>query len=987
MTLNRLLTVVGGALVAVLLAGCPVPQIINPPPVTSSCTLNPQCLGATDGGPATQVCEGGQCVPGQCTQDIQDACNNGSIGAAEKPFCCRLGQQCTALRTCEAIADPDAPVGGECISDVECPEIGQFCSGGRCYLAAGKTPCTGSFQCGQGERCDLPHHVCVEDNGGCNFCGQLPELCCDEASDELCDEESHFCIATGDAECDPDAAVDACRDGLKCDDLGRCVQCETDDECGAGTACNVATGRCFSVSLHCESDEDCTSHVGYKCATATQECRLPVCTSDDQCNDERETCDTGTFTCILPPANCAQYQEADEPNDTPDNATAFVGPSYTAQLCRGNSDVISFAVTGSKRYRATVRFPDFNAQQGVVVAMLDGNRTVTSSVTISTEQQVTVSAITSATTTGTYYVRIVGGGTNADLWAYTLTLEETDAPQQADCSAETSSGFEPNGTIPTAYALDGTQPPAPQLFGRCGLGDVDYYKVDVPPLVGMRLDVEFDDGEGDLDIRLLDAANTTTAIDTSTSSGDIETVETTEGPTQLILEVKLRQGATSSLTNQSYTVRVTTVPRPAACAADVGEPDGTVAIAQTVALGAVGTTTNVAAIRCISADTDILKITLPAGLGGTAGISFDHNAGDLRLDLYDAAGAALTSYVSNASTATNGRESIELPQDAAVDRDYFVRVKLSAGTGTTGQAYTFSASTYDAGSCLRSEPVTDDDFAIGRCVGTFTSTTVCNGAVLAEPLVAPALATCAATAVDIAGCATTCGATDQDTYRVGTINNGQLVQATLKFDPLQGALGLGILRQNAQGQVGEVKSASDTDADGTVTISIIAPTVDPLFAREHAVIVKPIGSSGYAAQPYAISIDVGPECTPDDAEPNESPADSTLLRPGASEAAAYDETLSVPSLCGGDVDVYEILAFAGETVTATLTGPAGLVVEIGSRPADLSQPATMITSAPSAPTAATTASVNNATNRQLYFTVKQTDLAVAGAYMLVLQAD
>lgn len=959
---------------ALFAAACPGPNVIDPPAVVNSCTLNSQCDQPDDAGEVQFVCIAGKCEPGECTQDIQPACRADNVAPLEAGFCCKPWQLCSEFAQC--MPDPDSGLGSDCNDDDQCPEIGQFCSGGNCYSPQGREACTATHQCGAGERCDLPHQTCVPDNGGCNFCGaDFPELCCDEANGELCDAETGFCIPPGEIECDED---DDCRAGKHCDDLGRCVQCSSDDDCGTGTACNAATGNCFPIGTFCNNDEDCENYPGRRCATATNECKIPLCEDDGDCPDDRQTCDVSQFSCVLPPANCAELEPETPPNDTPDNATPMSGSSLTARLCRGNTDVVSFPVTGGKRYRARVRFADFNKQQGIVIAMLDENRAVQSSATMTVEQEVTVSAITPAGASGTYYIRLVGNGTLADTWGYTITLEESPAPAQADCDAETTSGIEPNDAVADAHT---TPVGAPTLYGRCGLNDVDYYRVDVPPLVGIRVLVEFDDSEGDLSVRLLDAANTATVLDTSDTPTDIETVETGEGPTALLVEVKLRAGATGSLVEQSYTVNVETVARPAACAADVGEPDGTIADAKELTIGALGETTLKDVIRCIAADADLHKITMPQGRGGTLGIEFTHGQGDLRLDLLDAAGAPLTGFSSNASSPTNGTESMELPQSATGDVVYYARVRLHTGAGQTAQPYTISVSTYDAGACLASEPSTDDEFTQGRCVGTFTTDLPCNGAPLAEPLPETSLATCTATP-STAGCGTTCGATDQDTYRVGTINDGQLLYARLDHDPTAGALGLSIVRRTAQGQIVEVTAASSPDG-GVVEASIIAPTVDPLFAREHAVVVRPLGSAGYAAQPYAIAIDVGPPCTADESEPNATPAQATVLRPNATSTAAYDEVLN-RSLCGGDVDVYEILAFTGETVTAELDGPAGMVVEIGARPTDLSQPATVIDSAAGGEPPA---SVANDSNRQLYFTVKRTDDAAAGAYTLTLHAD
>lgn len=881
----------------------PSTEFIDPPDdqQRSLCEKNSECA---DGF----VCESGQCRQGECTINVQDECNQEDTPEDVAPYCCEIWQLCTTLNRCGP--NPDSPVDTECRVDDDCPGLGEFCSGGTCYATQGRDSCTASFQCPTGERCDRTVFLCVPDIGGCDLADRgFPELACEEG--QLCDTETGFCVDPGGAECTADTVEEDCRANQQCDMFGRCVQCISDEDCGPGTDCNEGTGNCVSTVNTCETDDDCEGE-GRRCSDALGECVRPQCERDADCEDSREICDLAGFICILPPAVCEG--EMDEPNDSAGSATD-IADGYAGTICRGNTDFLGFDINPDKRYRVTVGFPDFNTE-GIQVALFDTQGLVIDTASFgSFDDEVVVTGISGVDETGQFQLRIVGGGTEEDIWSYSIGIEETAAPMQVDCS-DTAANGEPNDAFGDAFSLTAGDS---RSFGRCGASDIDYYVVTVPPLNGIEVTVEHETEDGDLDVYLYDELDGD-SVDSSTSGNAVEKVEAPEGATTFYIKVQLWSGDSDANTNQTYTLTVNAIPRPAACDADINEPDSELANA-----GALAFTDNAAsadAIRCGSVDADYWEIVVPADRGGQVAVDFDHDDGDLRLDLLDAAGEVIDS--SNESTSGASTEIIPIPP-AGSEQTFYGRVRLHSGSGAQAQTYTIRASTFDASACTLTEPVANDTFLEGTCYGTVSTDDACNETELTIPGSWPTLTTCENASTREAGCGSVCGVGDVDYYRVGKLNNDRLLRAKLTHTASAGVLSLAIVRQAPDGSLVKQVFDNNTDENDTLELATVVPSVAPVFEREWGIVVEPTGAAGeYMAQPYAIEIDVGAACAPDgndDAAPrNDTPSGATLIQPG---------TINNVTLCGNDVDVYRVVADAGEQITATLTGLDGATVNIG----------------------------------------------------------
>ena len=551
------------------MSACP-PKIIDPgvDPGKTSCEDNDQCtLGS--------LCVAGVCVIASCDPGVEDLCD---FDDTEKPdTCCRAFENCdsTSLKCvrdpvgggigCPA-TEPDCIAcekGNDCFADLG---FDAFCSGGRCFDSDGRTPCTEDFQCSNGDRCDRTNFFCVPDAGGCRFCADFPELCCSDG--QVCDDAENICIDIQDGDqCTPETAAELCRPDQKCDENHRCVFCTADADCGIGTVCNIVAGKCVGAASGCNVDADCADiNPVLRCIGST--CTAPQCESDGDCfRDDREVCEG--FQCVLPPAVC---NETDEPNNSLAGATemANLTAAYGGVLCRGDTDFISFPVEPLKRYTVTVTMAT-TPFSGITVTLFNSTGGQESNGTFAFTSALPVLGVTSPDETGRFVVGVSSAGaTQNDSWRYSVTVSETEASPEPDCSETAQANHEPNDTAVTAKALTlGTA----LNVTRCSVADDDFFKVSVPPQNGVSVVVDgYLNAEGNINPSLLRGPAPGTAISgqSPTGSANIETLVSPEGPAEFLVKVTL--GTTvGALPSQAYRLVATAVPRPATCDADIGE--------------------------------------------------------------------------------------------------------------------------------------------------------------------------------------------------------------------------------------------------------------------------------------------------------------------------------------------------------------------------------------------------------------------------------
>ncbi|MDX9719736.1 MAG: hypothetical protein RBU37_03250 [Myxococcota bacterium] len=215
----------------------------------------------------------------------------------------------TNICTYACLLDGDCPSGYECqpvtTSASACVPIGRKCEG--CLLDGCQDnevcdpdttacipkidicePCTSAVQCGPGSDCTpfQARNRCLP------FCedGQCPEgLVC--GSDGLhCEPTDGIC-----SQCEKQPS--SCQLPLKLDeDLCECVQCTADIDCGTGLLCAHGLGQCVPGATHCASDTDCIGMICYG-ALSEREGVCVQCASNDDCGASEVCTD---YKCVVP---------------------------------------------------------------------------------------------------------------------------------------------------------------------------------------------------------------------------------------------------------------------------------------------------------------------------------------------------------------------------------------------------------------------------------------------------------------------------------------------------------------------------------------------------------------------------------------------------------------------------------------------------------------------------------------------------------------
>ena len=287
---------------------------------------------------------------------------------------------------------------------------------------------------------------------------------------------------------------------------------------------------------------------------------------------------------------------------------------------------------------------------------------------------------------------------------------------------------------------------------------------------------------------------------------------------------------------------------PLVCDGDAGEPDGSILTAQQLPTSTAengGVRGELELVRCNSQDLDHVAFLVPAGLRGTVSVAADFGAADLGLQLFDPDGQPLDD--------SNGQHFVEFAE-SDVDRTLTVRIFLSSpAPAPPDQSYVVAFDAFDPAICTGSEPTADGTFLTGRCSGTFSEGNFpCNGPRLAAPL-ASDLAGCAGDE-SADGCGRVCGNADFDVVRIGTLESGRTITATLRFDPALGDLALQLAKVTGS-TPSIVLTRRDTDA-GAPRDGLVELTFETIgTAKEHMVTVKPEGTAGHRGQPYALSVD------------------------------------------------------------------------------------------------------------------------------------
>jgi hypothetical protein len=608
-------------------------------------------VGGCSCGSKNKACEKNtDCKPGQmCVPTL-------IAGTSTKgPNMCVTGAQCGADSDCTAmdqrkICDIKTHqcifrngFGDECSETMPCA-FGQFCSTliGKCFDASKSRDCTRRAQCPSGQMCDLAANKCVPDLGcfGDNFCetGEKCDLvnhvCVTNAVDcatcfaTACTNASQVC--SDDKECLAPGQMPACHTGEKCDPLGRCVQCLTTAECGAGLFCNMSTGQCES-NVQCADDPSmCPAGADVHCITCTPP----------------QICDQRTKMCSAPPTTCAanvdcpgdQYCNTnldppvcvpripdcinDHYDQTASNDTAatasfldpMLGPIYDdLKLCPSDIDWFKIKVQSGTFLTVDARFRNADGDIDLDLYLEDGTTVVASSHSQQDYERVLIDAGVDMTLLLRVY--LARPSVNPVPYKLIVTREAGDS-----CMED---AFDPNQTLSAAKVISSDVP----VEGRLCSASPDWFVLRaVPPMTRIDAQLGFVSSLGNLDLELYRADSPVPILASATNSDLEEIIYDASFMGDYYLRV-VGRGADQNV----YTLRVTLRANPqATCADDRFEPNNSPAMATDAVPLLMGVQSG---LTICAGDEDWFTMQLGPGEAITAEIGF-HLPADLDLGLF-----------------------------------------------------------------------------------------------------------------------------------------------------------------------------------------------------------------------------------------------------------------------------------------------------------------------------------------------------------------
>ena len=249
--------------------------------------------------------------------------------------------------------------------------------------------------------------------------------------------------------------------------------------------------------------------------------------------------------------------------------------------------------------------------------------------------------------------------------------------------------LEDNDSCATAVAIPVGTTSNLSVFGQAAAGgtDSDYYVIQgVPDGDILSIVVSFTHSNGDIDATLWDDSACTTQIDSSTGTGNTETLDTqnTSGAAKdYYFQVRAYTGATSFDCND-YTIDIVSMPDPCVTAVDDGfEDNDDCATAAAITPGTyLGNFVSVT-------DEDFYSISVPDGATLTVDAIFLGVDGDVDLYLYDdllvdcgTNGSALAS-----SATTTDDESVSTTNTSGASVTYYIELTVWGPGGSDCNDY------------------------------------------------------------------------------------------------------------------------------------------------------------------------------------------------------------------------------------------------------------------------------------------------------------
>jgi hypothetical protein len=663
------------------------------------------------------------------------------------------------------------------------------------------------------------------------------------------------------------------------------VQCTASADCGPGLFCNVPLGRCES-NVRCVNDpSECPAAEEVTCVTCaapevcddrTRRCQAPAtpCVNDLDCPGD-QLCDVSLPEPICVPRvpDCLDDLLDEPSNDSVAQARALDiagGPRFEElKLCPANQDWYRLDVVAGTYLTIDARFRHSDGDVELQLFLADGRSLVDESRSTTDNERVEVEVGTDLT----LYLRVFVARPTVRPVPYELVVARDPGDLCMDDAGE------PDDIRAQARLLEAGRP----VEGRHCAGDPDWYVLrGVEAGAHVRLDLDFVDALGDLDLEVLRADGPVPFL-VGDSLDDGETVEF-DAPYRGDYLVRVTaNGADANVYTLRGDVRAGTRP---ACLDDRLEPNQGITTA--TPFGTVPTGPQ--ALGLCAGDEDWFLVRLMPGETLTAEVAFDAGV-DVDLALYPATITEPDSGPLELSNGISGREY--LTHQSFTGGDFLLRVH--APDGRSSADYELRLGVVPLSVCQA-----DAGDLSGRGGGIATAIDLPF-----PPARLDGLSICSG---------------DTDFYRV-FIAGGFMNLIRLSYLVDSAELDFEIL--DAGG--GRLFDSAGALARGTsskeVTVNVPGAGFGLLYLRVY--------TNGPFETPYHLNVDLQPiySCFPDRAEPNETP-DLASLVASATVSPVRVENLS---LCasqrgaeGGDVDWHRITPpRVGARIEARIDFPQG----------------------------------------------------------------
>jgi len=641
-------------LLGLTLAACSKEPV---PPPTPECDVNVDC-GENMVCAPDQTCQMGECsADADCiAKDPRKICVPGTLSCIFTP-----------------------PFSDECDNTRPCV-FGEFCSTllGSCHTSSTAADCTRRGQCPAGQTCDKDANKCVADPGcyGDRFCEES-EICdlmnheCTQVSIEcarctsegacngnaVCNSLSRECVAPGNEA--------SCRTGEQCDPLRRCVQCLNDDQCGPGTFCNAALGKCES-NVQCVDDpSQCPSGMNVRCVTCvepeicdrrTRQCQAPATPCDDDidcpglqyCNKE------------LDPPVCAPripdcLNDLQEPNNRPAQARLLDATTLRFEelkSCPGDPDWYRLDVAAGTYLTVDVRFRHIDGDLEAQLFLADGTTLVDESRKTTDNERVEIAVGTDTT----LLLRVFLAVPSVNPTPYELIVSRDRGDLCADDANENDDALGTAKPIVSDVPYD----------GRICSADPDWFVIsNVPASTRITAHLDVTASLGDLDLELWRAGSTRPLLTSASTTDDEDLAYDASFAGEYFLRVNGKRADTNV-----YSLRVELREHPGlVCADDRFEVNN--APPEATRVPDMTLTNDVPDLSICGGDEDWFVVNLGPGEAVMADVGFDPHV-DLELKLYGPGAMSGQNAPLSASNSVFGREHVAWRAD--LPGDHYVRV-------------------------------------------------------------------------------------------------------------------------------------------------------------------------------------------------------------------------------------------------------------------------------------------------------------------------